>query len=66
MRIALPEMRQRGYSERLSVGSIAAGGTLGILIPPSNLMLLYAVLTEQFVIALFAAAVIPGLISIGI
>ena len=66
MRIALPEMRQRGYSERLSVGSIAAGGTLGILIPPSNLMLLYAVLTEQFVIALFAAAVIPGLICIGI
>lgn len=66
MRIALPEMRERGYSPTLSVGSIAAGGTLGILIPPSNLMLLYAVLTEQFVVALFAAAVIPGLICIAI
>ena len=66
MRIALPEMRARSYDPRLSVGSIAAGGTLGILIPPSNLLLLYAVLTEQFVIALFAAAVIPGLVCIAI
>jgi len=64
MRIALPEMRERGYRPSLAAGSIAAGGTLGILIPPSNLMLLYGVLTEQFVIALFAAAVIPGLICI--
>ena len=66
MRIALPEMRARSYDPRLSVGCIAAGGTLGILIPPSNLLLLYAVLTEQFVIALFAAAVIPGLVCIAI
>ena len=64
MRIALPEMVKRNYRPTLAVGSIAAGGTLGILIPPSNLMLLYAVLTEQFVIALFAAALIPGLICI--
>jgi len=66
MRIALPEMVERNYRPTLAVGSIAAGGTLGILIPPSNLMLLYAVLTEQFVIALFAAALIPGLICIAI
>ncbi len=66
MRIALPEMTARRYSPTLSVGCIAAGGTLGILIPPSNLMLLYGVLTEQFVIALFTAAVIPGLICIAI
>jgi tripartite ATP-independent transporter DctM subunit len=63
-RVALPEMLDRGYRPSLAIGSIAAGGTLGILIPPSNLMLLYAVLTEQFVVALFMAAVIPGLISI--
>ena len=64
VRIALPEMRARGYAPTLSTGCIAAGGTLGILIPPSNLMLLYGVLTEQFVIALFTAAVVPGLLSI--
>ncbi|OGA30227.1 MAG: C4-dicarboxylate ABC transporter permease [Betaproteobacteria bacterium RIFCSPLOWO2_02_FULL_65_24] len=64
MRIALPEMRSRGYAPTLATGCIAAGGTLGILIPPSNLMLLYGVLTEQFVIALFTAAIIPGLLSI--
>lgn len=64
MRIALPEMRARGYAPTLATGCIAAGGTLGILIPPSNLMLLYGVLTEQFVVALFTAAIIPGLLSI--
>jgi C4-dicarboxylate transporter, DctM subunit len=64
MRIALPEMLQRRYRPTLACGCIAAGGTLGILIPPSNLMLLYGVLTEQFVVALFTAAIIPGLICI--
>jgi tripartite ATP-independent transporter DctM subunit len=66
MRIALPEMLRRGYRPSLASGCIAAGGTLGILIPPSNLMLLYGVLTEQFVVALFAAAVVPGLVCIAI
>ncbi|HXQ53942.1 MAG TPA: TRAP transporter large permease [Stellaceae bacterium] len=65
-RIALPEMRARGYRPSFAVGSIAAGGTLGILIPPSSLMLLYCVLTEQFVITLFVAAIIPALIAIAI
>lgn len=64
MRIALPEMLSRNYKPTLACGCIAAGGTLGILIPPSNLMLLYGVLTEQFVVALFTAAVIPGLLCI--
>lgn len=63
-RIALPEMRQRGYQTSLAAGSIAAGGTLGILIPPSIIMVLYAVLAEQFVLTLFFAAVIPGLIAV--
>lgn len=64
MRIAMPEMIDRGYRPSLAAGCIAAGGTLGILIPPSNLMLLYGVLTEQFVIALFTAAIVPGIICL--
>lgn len=63
-RIALPEMRARGYSDSLSAGAIAAGGGLGMLIPPSILMVLYAVLTEQSVLALFAAAVVPGIVTV--
>ena len=65
-RIALPEMRARGYRPSFAMGSIAAGGTLGILIPPSSLMLLYCVLTEQFVITFFVAAIIPALLAIAI
>jgi C4-dicarboxylate transporter DctM subunit len=61
-RVALPEMLSRGYSPKLATGTIAAGGTLGILIPPSLIMVIYAFLTEQFVITLFVAAVIPALI----
>jgi tripartite ATP-independent transporter DctM subunit len=63
-RVALPEMLKRGYSPQLATGTIAAGGTLGILIPPSLVMVIYAFLTEQFVITLFVAAVIPGLIAV--
>ena len=62
--IALPEMVKRGYSTTLSTGSIAAGGTLGMLIPPSIVMIIYGILTEEFIIALFAAAIIPGIISV--
>jgi tripartite ATP-independent transporter DctM subunit len=62
--VALPEMIDRGYKPALASGCIAAGGTLGILIPPSNMMLLYAILTEQFVVALFIAGIIPGIITI--
>ncbi|MGE0746103.1 MAG: TRAP transporter large permease [Rhodospirillales bacterium] len=63
-RVALPEMLRRGYAPGLATGSIAAGGTLGILIPPSNIMVIYAYLTEQFVITLFVAAVIPSIIAV--
>lgn len=59
--IALPEMRQEGYDDRLSTGAIAIGGTLGILIPPSTPMILYAVLTTSSVGALFSAGVLPGI-----
>ena len=63
-RVALPEMIDRGYSPTLASGSVAAGGTLGMLIPPSVIMVIYAFLTEQFVITLFVAALIPGIIAV--
>ncbi len=63
-RVALPEMLNRGYSPTLASGSIAAGGTLGMLIPPSVIMVIYAFLAEQFVITLFIAAIIPGLVAV--
>ena len=65
-RVALPEMLDRGYQPSLATGCIAAGGTLGMLIPPSVIMVLYAVLTEQFVISLFIAAIIPGAIAVAL
>ena len=62
-KVALPEMRKAGYSPALSTGTLAAGGTLGILIPPSIILVIYAVYTEQSVGALFVAAILPGLIA---
>jgi len=62
-RVALPEMLRRGYAPGLATGSIASGGTLGILIPPSIVMVIYAVLTEQFVLDLFVAGILPGLVA---
>jgi C4-dicarboxylate transporter, DctM subunit len=61
--VALPEMQRHGYSGRLSTGTLAAGGTLGILIPPSVPLVIYAILTEQNIAKLFAAATIPGVIA---
>jgi C4-dicarboxylate transporter, DctM subunit len=61
--VALPELRRHGYSGRLSTGTLAAGGTLGILIPPSVPLVIYAILTEQNIAKLFAAATVPGLIA---
>ena len=58
--VALPEMRRLNYSDRLATGTLAAGGTLGILVPPSIILIIYAVLAEQSIVKLFAAAVIPG------
>jgi tripartite ATP-independent transporter DctM subunit len=61
--VALPEMRRAGYSGRLSTGTLAAGGTLGILIPPSVPLVIYAILAEQNIAKLFAAAMIPGILA---
>jgi C4-dicarboxylate transporter DctM subunit len=61
-RIALPEMRKAGYDDGLATGSVAAGGSLGILIPPSIILVIYAAIAEQSVPKLFAAALIPGLV----
>ena len=64
--VALPEMRRYRYSNRLATGVVAAGGTLGILIPPSAGMVVYAILTEQSIGRLFLAGVLPGLLLTGI
>jgi len=61
--VALPEMRRAGYSGRLATATLAAGGTLGILIPPSVVLVVYAILAEQNIGKLFAAAAIPGVIA---
>ncbi len=60
-RIAIPQMRRAGYDDRLSTGSVAAGGSLGILIPPSVPFVVYALTAQQSVPRLFAAGLIPGL-----
>ena len=65
-RVCLPEMLARGYSPGFAAGSIAAGGTLGILIPPSVIMVIYAVLTEQLILDLFLAAVLPAVLAIAL
>ncbi|MEL6234910.1 MAG: TRAP transporter large permease subunit [Pseudomonadota bacterium] len=64
--IALPAMLKRGYEPKIAMGSIMAGGTLGILIPPSILAIIYAVVAEQSVGELFIGAVIPGLMLSGL
>jgi len=63
-RIALPSMRKFGYPDQLSTASIAAGGTLGILIPPSVILVFYGIMTQQDIGKLFLAGLIPGLIGI--
>lgn len=63
-KVALPEMRRQGYADRISTGVIASGGTLGILIPPSVVLVLYGFLTEQDVGKLFIAGILPGLLAI--
>jgi tripartite ATP-independent transporter DctM subunit len=61
--VALPEMRRYRYSGALATGTLAAGGTLGILIPPSVILVVYAILTEQNIAKLFIAAFVPGIIA---
>ncbi|TMV06958.1 TRAP transporter large permease [Ruegeria sediminis] len=62
-RVALPELRQYGYAGGFSTATLAAGGTLGILIPPSVVLVIYAILTEQNIAKLFLAAFIPGIMA---
>lgn len=61
--VALPELKAHHYSERLSAAVIAAGGTLGILIPPSVPLVIYAIITEQNIAKMFLAAFVPGIIA---
>ena len=61
--VALPELRRYGYSGALATGALAAGGTLGILIPPSVILVIYAILTEQNIAKLFVAALVPGVLA---
>ncbi|MDA0962190.1 MAG: TRAP transporter large permease [Proteobacteria bacterium] len=63
-KVAMPSMRKFNYSDTLATGSIAAGGTLGILIPPSVILVIYGILTQESIGKLFAAGLIPGLIGI--
>lgn len=63
-KVALPELRRLNYSPRLATGALAAGGTLGILIPPSVALVIYAVIVEASIIEMFRAAIIPGLIAV--
>ncbi len=61
--LALPEMRSRGYSDALATGVLAAGGTLGILIPPSVILVIYSIMAEQNIVKMFLAAIVPGILA---
>ena len=62
-KVSYPSMRRYGYKDALAAGSIAAGGTLGILIPPSVIMVIYGIMTETSIGKLFIAGIIPGLVA---
>src|ERR1041385_3610515 len=62
--IALPEMRRYDYDDRLATGAVAAGGTIGILIPPSVIMVIYGLLTETSISRLFLAGFLPGILTV--
>ncbi|WP_334128537.1 TRAP transporter large permease [Sneathiella sp.] len=62
-RVALPEMIRRGYKYSLAGGTIAAGGTLGVLIPPSGILVIYSFITEASLVKLFIAAIVPGIMT---
>ncbi len=63
-RVALPQMKENGYSDSLAAGTMAAGGTLGIMIPPSIALMLYALITEQSVGDMFIAGLLPGILGL--
>ncbi len=61
-KISLPELKRRGYSEKLAIGSLAGSGTLGLLIPPSLIMIVYAVAANVSLVQMFIAGLLPGLV----
>lgn len=63
-RVALPELKRYNYSDALATGSLAAGGVLGILIPPSVVLIIYAIIVEANIVTMFAAAMIPGILAV--
>jgi tripartite ATP-independent transporter DctM subunit len=65
-KVALPELRRRGYDERMSLGSLCGAGTLGLLIPPSIIMIVYAVAAEVSILKMFVAGVLPGIVLIAL
>jgi len=65
-RMSLPELTRRGYDERLSIGTLAGSGTLGLLIPPSIMLIVYGVIAQQSISRMFVAGVLPGLMLIGL
>jgi len=62
-KVAMPPMRKYGYADSLATGSIAAGGTLGILIPPSVILVIYGIMTESDIGKLFIAGIVPGVLG---
>ncbi|HLR30291.1 MAG TPA: TRAP transporter large permease subunit [Paenalcaligenes sp.] len=65
-RISLPELKRRGYDDSISIGSLAGAGTLGLLIPPSVVMIVYAVAAQTSIIRLFIAGILPGIMLMGL
>ncbi|MCA8930161.1 MAG: TRAP transporter large permease subunit, partial [Alphaproteobacteria bacterium] len=65
-RMSMPELRKRGYDETLAIGTLAGSGTLGLLIPPSIMLIVYGVVAQQSISRLFIAGVVPGIMIIGI
>jgi tripartite ATP-independent transporter DctM subunit len=65
-RMSMPELRRRGYDETLSIGTLAGSGTLGLLIPPSIMLIVYGVVAQQSISRLFIAGIVPGVMIIGI
>jgi tripartite ATP-independent transporter DctM subunit len=65
-KVALPELKKRGYDERMSLGSLCGAGTLGLLIPPSIIMIVYAVAAEVSILKMFVAGVLPGILLIAL
>ena len=63
-RVAYPEMKSHGYKDTLAVGAVAGGGTLGIMIPPSTIMVIYGIITETSIGKLFVAGILPGVVAI--